>query len=198
MKNNHFKMLIGCLILLVMTNIPATAEDSAVGRFSLGLHGIGSVHADGHPVVSWHLTEGLRLDLTPVIELNDDSGSSEYDREWYGLDIGLTKQLREIRGMRLGFQTLIGYRYGRYDNTYTSGAYSEARFDRYRLGIGPELEYPIPKVPGLSLGAQVMLIAEFSKEDSLNISSYGTYTSASGDTRRIVLTGQVLTVRYRF
>ena len=157
-------------------------------KASFGVHGVGSHWAVGTPTMRWRLSDSMALDLTVDLGLNKGSnGASSFDAFRTGM--GLVHKCKEGNGFIVSVRLDAGYNYlyQRYPDPFSFSYVSH----QVSLGFGPDIEYFIPAMPQLSIGAFATLAGSWYQQkesgSSKNEKSIGLATS-----------GQLLTVRYYF
>lgn len=175
------------------------AEDDHPGSLAIGVHGIGTQWNYGRPTLRWRPSDGWAFDFTPVISRRDDHDNldNKYKSDTYGLNFGVIKQSRNSGGLFIGWRMEIGYEYTK--TIIRSGSYysSSSNYERERtidLGFGPDLEYFVPVVPGLSIGASAQIHYRYESDKY----HYESNPEIADYNARLDLLGELLTVRYYF
>lgn len=200
------------------------AEESAPGSVAVGVHGIGTEWNEGRPTVRWRASDKWAFDFTPVLSVEDLNTSSDNSSSLgandsrarvYGLNVGVVRQIRNAGGLSIGWRAEAGYVYTYVEanslqmNAFWPGYGSDLTVGRRQaidLGFGPDLEYFVPGVPGLSLGASAQIHYRYTSDHyhSTYSSTYPgltyyspPYQDAYHD-NSLALIGELLTVRYYY
>lgn len=200
-------VLLTLMVVLAVSSL-AYAEEDGPGTLSIGLHGIGSQWNYGRPMLRWRPSDSWAFDFTPTVRTSDgndhssSSGSSDMSNDSYGLNVGIVKIFRNIAGASVGWRVEVGYTYQSYSNSYDYSGTPYSYHDRtqlFDLGFGPDLEYFVPAVPGLSIGASAQIHYRYVSDTyaSTSTTSFMSY-SRSYREKNIDLLGELLTIRYYF
>jgi hypothetical protein len=198
------KSVVAVVFLLgLLVSTEAFAENEQQGQMAIGAHGIGSQWNYGQPMVRWNKTEELAIDFTPIISERNGGGSGKSKSETYGLNVGIVKRHRMPGGLSLGWRVELGYDYTSSGSEYTSGSYSSSYHDRYQhidLGVGPDLEYFVQSIPGLSVGAYSQIHYRYTIDNyhSSNSSFIPAESQSNSYVSQVDLMGELLVVRYYF
>lgn len=198
------------------------AEDSAPGSLAIGVHGIGGEWSSGRPIARWKASDTWAFDFTPVLtvqDFNDNNSQSDTSvnmnnstrQRLYGLNVGVVRQIRNVGGLSIGWRAEVGFQYNHIERSseftmppITEPGSSNERREIIDLGFGPDLEYFVPVVPGLSIGASAQIHYQYSSDH------YHSSTTAIGvvvppsqfqDSSRqttLTLIGELLTIRYYY
>jgi hypothetical protein len=197
--------LMAALALLAAAGpAPAKADDGASGadkdrKWGFGIYGPGNQYDDAHPTLRWRLKPDWALDATPLLSFTGSNGSGHQLNTYnFGLDLGLVRNLTTTNGLRVGIATLAGYSYQQGSNIllFPPATYYTKSFT-LRAGVGPDLEYAIPMIPRLTVGAHVFLRYSYSQAWGFNQLT-GTPNAPAVSTHKVDLAGETLTVRYYF
>lgn len=211
------------VLIMIALSVPSvvSAEERSPGSLALGVHGLGTQWSYGRPTLRWKYSDRMSFDFTPVATLDDTTGhGNSFDSNGvndgksstYGLNVGLVRQLRTVAGFSLGWRTEIGYTYGvqEYRSAYSSpqsgtsaSSGSQGRWRDIEFGFGPDAEYFVAAVPGLSIGASAQIHCRYtSQRYHYQTTSSGYMLSGSVDdtSRRTTLSliGELLTLRYYY
>jgi len=182
------KTLFIALGVVLSTGLIVKAEPT--GKLGIGFQGVGTMYTQGAPTVRWLKSEKTYFDFTPMINYNNQNNSTYSPSNTfysYGLNVGLIRNINTDKGINFNYRCELGYIYS-YQN---GGAGAPAKQNQLTLGIGPDLEYFIPVIPNLSIGATGVIRLTYT--DYQNSSGpYNIHTTA------VQLFGQILTVRYYF
>lgn len=193
------------MVLLLFSSL-AYAEDDGAGSLSIGLHGIGSRWNYGQPMLRWRPSDSWAFDFTPTVHVREagdtdnQGGSTDYDGDTYGLSVGIVKMFRSIAGISIGWCVEVGYAYSSFSSSYDySGTTNSSNYRTQIIdfGFGPDFEYFVPSIPGLSIGASAQIHYRYVSE-TYNYEYPSTSYSASYRAKNIDLLGELLTVRYYF
>jgi hypothetical protein len=200
------------------------AEDSAPGSVAIGVHGMGTEWNEGRPTVRWRASDKWVFDFTPVLTIDDFNeghessstlGANDSKYRVYGLNVGVVRQVRNMGGLSIGWRAEAGYVYSlnesgsqfMYPSLSMVGAgVGVDRRESIDLGFGPDLEYFIPGVPGLSLGASAQIHYQYTSAHYHSTSSYTSggvtfYSPPVQDAyheNTLSLIGELLTIRYYY
>jgi hypothetical protein len=198
--------------LLILSSLAAVAradgsgDDAIPGKFAVGIYGAGDQYDNGQPTARWLFAPGWALDATPRLAFSHSSASNEtIDDGNYGLDLTLVKRVKDVHGLLLGVAGFTGYSFNTQFTAVSSGgllpnpATNDAATKSYtlRAGFGPDLEYPIPLFPNLTLGAHVFLVYNFSQSWGFDQTT-GKPNGPTITTHTVGWGGEALTIRYYF
>lgn len=216
------------VLIMVMAGVVFSsvgyAEDSAPGSLGIGVHGMGGEWSTGRPTVRWKASDKWAFDFTPVLTIDDFNennegssslGANDSKYRTYGLNVGVVRQIRNVGGLSIGWRAEAGYVYSlnesssQYMYTLSPMIGTGVGVDRREsidLGFGPDLEYFIPGVPGLSLGASAQIHYRYTSAHyhSTSSNTYGGVTLYSPPFQdayhenTLSLIGELLTVRYYY
>lgn len=211
------------LVLFVAATVFSSvvyAEESAPGSFAVGVHGMGDEWDTGRPTFRWRSSDKWAFDFTPVITIGDNNGHSEYSggdsssnafkAKTYGLNVGAVRQVRNANGLSIGWRAEIGYVYTSVESSselnvaFGNWQSFNERWRYIDLGFGPDLEYFIPGVPGLSIGASAQIHYQYISARHHSLTIYPGWSmavpGANASTREnnYSLLGELLTIRYYY
>jgi len=175
------------------------AEDVRPGSLAIGVHGIGAEWNYGRPMLRWRPSDNWAFDFTPTLSTADAGGISDRETGLYGMNVGIVKQIRNVGGVSVGWRMELGYTY----STNSSSSISSSIYtSNYRskftdVGFGPDLEYFVPAVPGLSLGASAQIHYRYIIAKNTYNYALTSYNDSYHESM-IDLMGELLTVRYYF
>jgi hypothetical protein len=192
----------------------ASAEDAqangGLSKFAIGIYGVGNQYTNAQPTLRWSFNPAWALDVTPLVSFNHfDSAGQEGDNHSDGLDLALVKRLSTRAGLQFGIAALAGYSYSStfIDQNAPAEADQTGKSYSLRFGVGPDLEYRLPSLPNLTIGAHAFLRYTFrqvwGKASVLVPSPPGDTNSLVGTrgtatTHTIGFAGEAFTIRYYF
>jgi len=188
------KTIVLAFVAIVFMSTQIRAEPA--GTFAVGFQGIGSLYSHGNPTVTWRTTQKTSFDFTPSISYSSNSntsiGTMHYKNHRYGLNVGLVRNLRSTSGLNCNGLVELGYCFSYGTSQSTWGTYTKSHSSQVDFGLGPDLEYFVSGVPGLSVGTRGVVRLSYIDGRSNEMGP----THECGFSVRLL--GQIFTIRYYF
>jgi hypothetical protein len=181
---------VGCLTAALLFAPQKNLRADPSSGLALGVYGLGNMYDAGSPRITWVLSPTNSLEFSPKASASNfpAQNSRFYDTQ-LSLRIAARHTVWSAGGLHLNALAELGVEHddahsGPY-KTYTMGA---------DVGLGPDIEYFVRSMPGLSVGARILL--RYGGSSTKEYGPGGYYSSQAY--KQLTLGGEALAIRYYF